>query len=75
MALSRSGRTEIARLEYQLCPSWLDNHLSLASDKKTLPAGTYWEMDLTVMLALTMNADEDVEAFSRQALDSGKIES
>ena len=40
LALSRAKQIGAAKAEYQLCPSWLDNHLHLTSNEKMIPAGT-----------------------------------
>ena len=73
LALSRPRRLDGAHPEYQLCPSWLDNHLYLASDQPTLAAGTSYEVELTIVLRHTTDIDRDIEALGREALQSGKI--
>ena len=39
LSLSRPRQTPGTKLEYQLCPSWLDNHFIMSSDESTLAAG------------------------------------
>ena len=62
-----------ARPQFQLCACWLDNHLYLESEGDTIPAGTTWEVDLTIVLAPPMNLDEDMEDLGRQALEKGEM--
>ena len=73
ISLSRPRQTQGARLQYQLCPSWLDNHFFMNSDEPTLAAGTRWEMDLTIELAPATSVDEDIEARGRRALETGAL--
>ena len=73
LALSRPRKIEGATPVYQLCACWLDNHLYLSSEGDTIPAGTTWEVDLTVVLAPPMSVDEDMETLGRQALEAGEI--
>lgn len=73
LALSRAKEIGRAKTEYQLCESWLDNHLSLCSDEGPLPANTRYEVDLSLVLAHTTDVDQDIEALGRQALDAGEI--
>ena len=73
LALSRPQAIPGATLEYALCGSWLDNHLSLTSGNDTIAAGTQYDMDLSLVLAHTTNVDEDMEALGWQALASGDL--
>ena len=72
-ALSRPGKIEGARPGYQLCGCWLDNHLFLSVGEGTIPAGTHYEVELSLVMAYTTGVDGDVEEIGRRALDSGEI--
>ncbi|NKB69909.1 MAG: hypothetical protein GKR89_22785 [Candidatus Latescibacteria bacterium] len=74
LALSRPRRIDGIHPEYQLCPSWIDNHLYLASDSDELPAGSRYEVDLTIVLAHTSDVDPDIEELGRAALQSGQLD-
>lgn len=72
-ALSRPGKIEGARPGYQLCGCWLDNHLFLSAGEGTIPAGTHYEVKLSLVMAHTTGADGDIEEIGRRTLDSGEI--
>lgn len=74
LALSRPRKIGGAKLGYQLCAAWLDNHLFLSSGEGMIPAGTRYEMELSLVMAHTTNVDEDIEEIGRQALDSGELQ-
>ena len=73
LSLSRPRQIAGARQEYILCEAWLDNHFNLFAHGDTIPAGTRWEMDLTLLLRETTNIDEDIETLGRQALEAGEL--
>ena len=73
LALSRPKRIEGAKPGYQLCGCWLDNHLFLSVGEGTIPAGTHYEVELSLVMARTTGVDGDVERIGRRALDSGEI--
>ena len=73
LALSRPRQIRGAKPGYQLCPSWLDNHLFLSAEEGVIAAGTRYEVELSLVLTHTTNVDGDIEALGRQALTSGVL--
>ena len=73
LVLSRAQEIDRAQPGYQLCECWLDNHMFVTSEGETIPAGTRYQVELSMVLAQTSNVDEDLEALGQQALDSGEI--
>ena len=68
LVLSRAKKIDQAQAGYQLCESWLDNHLFVRGETETIAAGTCYEVEMSLVLARTPNLDEDQEALGRLAL-------
>ena len=73
LVLSRAKKIGQAQTGYQLCPSWLDNHLFVQAETETIAAGTCYEVEMSLVLSRTPNLDEDLEALGRQALEAGEL--
>ena len=73
LVLSRAKKIDQAQAGYQLCESWLDNHLFVRAETATIAAGTCYEVEMSLVLARTPNLDEDLEALGWQALEAGEL--
>jgi hypothetical protein len=73
-AFAQPGAIAGARGKYQLCGCWLDNHLSLSGPSETIPAGTEFEVSLTLTMAQTSSVDSDVQEMGRRALETGCLD-
>ena len=73
LALSRPRAIDGGTADYALCGCWLDNHLNVTAQSDTIPAGTRWHVDLTLVLTQTTNIDDDLRALGARALETGTL--